>query len=429
MIYGTLLITDQFLLYATLAKYLYYLYHNSSKYISVHQHGFIKARSTTTNLVCFSQFVAEALDGHLQADVIYTDFSKAFDKLDHNILLNKLNRFGISDALIDLFKSYLHNRVQYVAYNGFKSSAYNATSGVPQGSVLGPLFFILFINDITDVIDVNILLYADDLKLYTTIHSSIDCIRLQNNLDVLNNWCRSNGLPLNIAKCNVLSFTLKSVPIIYDYGLEGVSLSRPDTFNDLGVTFDSKLSFIPHIHKMCLNASKTYGFISRNNRDFCYNTLKLLFYSFIRSRLEYAAVVWTPYYMRHTNYIENVQRKFLKLLSFKLDGVFPSRGVCHSDLLEKHDISSLQTRRDLHALVFLFKIVNNLLDSAEILGSLNFVVPRVSARTSHTFYLPTARTNIKKRSPLYNMCVLYNSRCINFDLFGGSITALKDIFV
>ena len=129
----------------------------------------MKGRSTTTNLICVTQFIAESFNMQSQTDIIYTDFSKAFDKLDHNLITHKLSAFGLSDSLVNFFKCYLSNRTQYVVSSGFKSVEYLVTSGVPQGSILGPLLFNIFLNDIVEVIDVNCLIYADDLKIFTTV--------------------------------------------------------------------------------------------------------------------------------------------------------------------------------------------------------------------------------------------------------------------
>ncbi|RYA69761.1 reverse transcriptase family protein, partial [Enterobacter cloacae complex sp. 2DZ2F20B] len=192
---------------------------NIRSLITVSQHGFVNGRSTTSNLCEFTQFVADNLDAKRQVDVAYTDFSKAFDKLDHGLLHVKLRNFGFSSALFDLISSYLSNRVQVVNYNGYESSKTVVSSGVPQGSILGPLFFVIYINDVVRDIKSNVLMYADDLKIFREVNSFEDCLSLQNDLHTFHNWSNSNLLPVNYAKCYIMSFTNKTSLISYGYTL------------------------------------------------------------------------------------------------------------------------------------------------------------------------------------------------------------------
>ena len=140
------------------------------------QHGFTSGKSTVTNLCMVAQYISENIDSNIQVDVVYTDFSKAFDRLDHGILLSKLPSFGFDDRLVKFIQDYLSDRSQYVQYRGYRSSDFTATSGVPQGSILGPLFFNIFINDITLKLTNSCLLYEDDLKIMRSVKSPEDCI-------------------------------------------------------------------------------------------------------------------------------------------------------------------------------------------------------------------------------------------------------------
>jgi Reverse transcriptase (RNA-dependent DNA polymerase) len=394
--------------------------------ISSSQHGFVKGRSTVTNLMSVTQHISNGLDLRKQTDVIYMDFSKAFDRLDHGILLQKLSTFGLSHQLLQLFVSYLQNRQQYVFYKGFKSVEYTATSGVPQGSILGPLLFNVFINDIIDVIDVNCLLYADDLKIFTYISSVDDCEKLSLSLMNVQKWCTENRLYLNITKCQVMSFSLKPNLLFYDYKIDETILHRPDIFVDLGVTFDSQLSFVPHINNAVTVALKAYGFIVRSSREFAnLPTLKTLYFAFVRTKLEYAAVVWSPGYQLHIDRLESVQRKFLKLLSFRTDNVYPIQGIPEGDLLERHNFQSLYSRRRSNAVICLFKLIHGQFDCCDLLQQLCFCLPRASSRSEGTFYLPTARTNVLKFSPLYVMCNLCNEFGGKLDIFSCKINNIK----
>lgn len=406
------------------------IYSHVSNAISPAQHGFMKKRSTISNLYCITQHLAETINQGSQTDVIYTDLSKAFDKINHSILLHKFDSFGFSAIFIKFFESYLTNRTQYVSLNGFKSLPIHATSGVPQGSVLGPLFFNIFINDIALALDCNYLVYADDLKIYTTITTVDDCNKLQVQLSKVYEWCSENHLSLNIGKCQVISYTTKTKPLHHTYRIGTSILNRPETFKDLGVTFDSKLSFRQHIQSITANSFKTLGFIIRCSRNISdIDAIKSLYYAFIRSRLEYASTIWSPNYNVHTNTLENIQRRFLKYLSFKLDNVYPPIGTPHAQLLEKFNFSSLHDRRTRGSLVFLHKVVHNDIDCTEIVQDLQLYVPKYSSRNPPTFYLPAQRTNALKFSPLHTMCNNYNLRQEQFDIFNSSRTAIKQLGV
>lgn len=402
------------------------IYPNIKNQLSIHQHGFVKGRSTTSNLICITQSISEAIDQRNQMDVIYTDFSKAFDTLDHAILLKKMSGFGFSHSLLVFFQSYLLGRKQYVAYSGFRSVEYLATSGVPQGSILGPLLFNLFINDIVDVIKVDCLLYADDLKLFRIIDSIADCNLLQNSLSNISDWCVQNKLNLNVPKCNVMSYTTKLAPITFNYSIDNVVLQRPETFKDLGVIFDKKLSFVAHINNINSEAFKTLGFLFRSSREFTNtDTLKILYFAFVRSKLEYASLVWNPYYVTHINNLEKVQRRFVKLLWFKSDGVYPSVGVPQQNLLNRFSMTTLENRRDCYTQIVLYNLIHNKIDCQEFLNRLQFFVPSLNTRIVQTFYLSTPRSNRLKFSPLFSMCHNYNKNCVKFDIFNCTVNAIK----
>lgn len=405
------------------------LYPSVSNLISEHQHGFMKRRSTTSNLLCITQYISEAIDQRKQTDVIYTDFSKAFDRLDHNILLNKLSDIGFSSSLLSFFHSYLSGRKNYVAYSGFRSVDFNATSGVPQGSILGPLLFNIFVNDIVNEIQVSFLIYADDLKIYTAISSLEDCTLLQHSLLNISNWCIKNKLMLNVLKCNVMSYTTKTSPIIFDYCVDNSLLQRPHTFVDLGVTFDKELTFLPHINNLVSTSFKTLGFLIRTSQDFSNaNTLKILYFAFVRSKLDYASLVWNPHYRYYVDSIEKIQRRFLKLLWYKSDGVYPTVGFPQQELLVRFSMTTLDRRRELNSQVFLYKILHSQIDCHELLSKLKFRVPTLNSRRSQTFYLSIPHSNVLKFSPLFFMCENYNKNCEQFDIFFCSLNDIKQIY-
>lgn len=183
------------------------IYSYVSHSIIPQQHGFVKERSTVTNLTSFSGFLLNNMGQGRQVDVVYTDFSKAFDKVEHSILLSKLYSFDFTDFFIKWFSSYLKDRFLSVRVNSDYSLSFCATSGVPQGSHLGPLLFLLQINDIADsIMHCVYLLYADDLKIFRIITSENDCKLVQADINNLLKWSIDNKLSLNPKKCSVISF-------------------------------------------------------------------------------------------------------------------------------------------------------------------------------------------------------------------------------
>lgn len=402
-----------------------HIYNSSHHYLSAHQHGFMKKRSTNTNLVLFTQFTSEILDHRGQVDALYLDFKKAFDQIDLYILLNKLSRFGICDHLLLLFKTYLFDRKNFVTHRNFKSKPIIPASGVPQGSNLGPLLFLIFIDDITNIIDSNKLLYADDIKIFRQINSLSDCQILQRDIDNILLWCKENNLDLNVSKCNVVRFTRKKLIINFEYKINDFVLSSLETVRDLGVIFDSKLMFADHINSIVSNCFRTLGFVCRNCRDFSNaKTLIILYLSLIRSRLEYCAVVWSPIYNIYILDLENVQRRFLKFVSYFVDGVYPDRGIDNNLLLMRFDVQSLQVRRNSLFLKFLYGLLHNKIDCPFLLCQLNFKVPRLESRSTDVFYCRQSRSNLLDKSPISQMCSIFNSINGNVDIYFDSINRI-----
>ena len=396
--------------------------------INLEQHGFINNRSTVTNLACFLQYAHHTIGDKQQLDVVYTDFSKAFDKMDHGILCRKMHLIGFHPKLIQFFQSYLHNRQQFVAYNGYLSDRFVAVSGAPQGSNLAPLLFSIFINDITCGVSSKVLMFADDLKIFRVIRSYDDCVLLQEDLQTISMWCATNKLPLNTKKCKKITISLKSNEIPFDYTLEDNSLEHSDCVRDLGVYIDKKLNFNYHINEITQNALKTLGFLIRSTHHFCnHASLITLYNTLVKPKLDYATVVWSPIYNSSIDKLEYVQRRFLKYLSFKVDGVYPQRGANHLQLLNRFEFLSLKNVRILRSLIFLYKLCNNMIDSPGLLHQLNFLVPTANTRSQNVFYPNTPNTNLASKAPLHQACLHLNdiNSRVGIDMFHCTITVFK----
>ena len=235
-------------------------------------------------------------------------------------------------------------------------------------------------------------------------------------------WGDINKLFFNISKCNVMSFTKRKTPIVFPYTINNMLLNRPALITDLGVTFDSQLSFVPHVSKVVSSCFKTYGFIVRNTKQFNdSSTLILLFKFFVSSKLEYASVVWFPSYNTHIVSLERVQRKFLRFLCYREDGIYPVIGVSHKALLDRFNFFSCLDRVTCARCLFLAKLLRGDIDAPEILSKvpINANIRTKRLRQTSIFYLPAARTNVALFSPLHKMCALVNVNK-NFDIFADS---------
>lgn len=386
-----------------------YLIHHILTHISDIQHGFLPKRSVNTNLLNFTSFVSSGLDSGVQTDSIFLDLAKAFDRVDHLILLKKLHYYGLSNSLIKLFTSYLINRKQYVYFNGHISSVFNVESGVPQGSNLGPTLFLIMINDIGNYITSSkALLFADDLKLFNNILSGVDCQHLQNDINNVVRWSIENKMSFNTSKCYVMTFSRTSNVFEFNYKINGNLISRVNKIKDLGVYFDSSLSFNYHIDHCISSATKIMGLIFRLGVTFQnVDTLKTLFRSLVRSRLECSAVIWNTINITQEDALERVQKKFLRFLYYKSFNIYTYL-VPYSELLEMFGFESLSRRRGLQELLFLYKLVHGMVYDPISLASICFRVPIFHSRSKLLFSLPYSRTLAHAGSPLFRMMRLYN---------------------
>lgn len=385
--------------------------------ISPNQHGFMPGRSTTTNLAVFNHFCIHSFLSHYQVDVVYTDFAKAFDKVCHNALLAKLKKIGFHSFILNWIRSYLNGRMYRVECNSYFSSPYLATSGLPQGSALGPLLFILFINDIGNQIkNSEFLLFADDLKVFKSVNSVLDSEFLQNDLCRIGEWCSRNALPLNLSKCFTVTYSKRHNNLLSSYSINSNNLPCKNEALDLGVMFDTKFLFIDHINYIVPKAYAMYGFIKRNTAQFSDPyTLLSLFFSFVRSKLEYASFIWNPTGSIHIHRLERIQKKFLSyaLKSLNFSHPVPS----YPAKCRLVHLSTLQDRRTAFALIFIFDLITAKIDCPSLLSRVNFAVPGRHLRDFEPFYIPVLRTNYALNEPLCRALIFYNSLppCMRLD--------------
>lgn len=319
-----------------------------------HQHGFMKYRSTATNLISFTEYITENIKDGDQVDCIFTDFSKCFDQLNHEILITKLKSVGIGGSLLDWLASFHKNRKQIVkirAYSKsdhtnnnpsleiFKSNPIHVPSGCIQGGHLSGILFLCYINDIVRILPPNVRgwLYAHDFKLAMRVRSGEDVNQLQEVVRRLNRWCDANLMKLNLEKCKIMTFHTNRKPILANYNIDNVSLSRVYEIKDLGVTFESNLKFNNHFSNIKNKSQRMLGLLYRHTRDFRNpNTLINLYNSYVRSNLEYCCTVWSPQYATHINRLESIQHKFLKMLAYKTFNVIVDHN--YEEIMSKYNI-------------------------------------------------------------------------------------------
>ena len=240
-------------------------YDHVSPFLTERQHSFVKSRSCETQLILTHHQWATALDQGRQVDVVCLDFSKAFDKVNHVVLLQKLCNFGITGSLLQWCESYLSNRRQRVVLDGISSSWSNVSSGVPQGSFLVPLFFVIFISDLPEVVlpGSTIALYADDCKCSRIIDTVGDLELFQRDLDSLHWWSVRNFMNFNVKKCKIMEITKKIQPLTSSFLLENSELEDVKEFQDLGIITNYHLSWNPHIDHVVSKANRMFCLIKR----------------------------------------------------------------------------------------------------------------------------------------------------------------------
>lgn len=317
-------------------------------YIFSGQHGFIKGKSTTTQLLeCLNDWT-ELLDTGCFVDILYIDIAKAFDSVSHVKLLSKIRKYGIAGSAYEWIKAFLSNRRQKVIINNVESREIPVTSGVPQGSVLGPVLFSIYINDLSlSIENAMVKLFADDCKLYVAFNSSTSS-NLQTEIDNLVLWAKRSQLSIAFSKCAVVHLG-KSNPK-HTYLFDDKPITSVASVSDLGVTIDNELKFHQHCSKIASSASVMASLIFRAFLSTDINFRMQLFKTFVRPKLEYSSQVWNPHYKMDIDKIEGVQRRFTKRLLPNMS--YPER-------LNTLKIRSLEYRRVEADLILVFKILTS----------------------------------------------------------------------
>ena len=329
----------------------------TNNFLSKNQHGFISRRSCTTNLLATLDTWSEWLDLGFPVDAIYLDFSKAFDSVPHMRLLEKLKSYGIGGALLEWIKDFLVGRRQRVCVNGSFSSWSAVTSGVPQGSCLGPVLFVVYINDLPDVINSLCEMYADDTKVFSPVDKIELKEKIQADLDNLIQWADKWQLCFNADKCHVLHLGHNNPKHLYYMKRHGseerVELESTVAEKDLGVQVDPELKFQKHIETQVKKANKLVGLIRRSFTYLDKDCMRQLFTALVRPHLEFANVAWHPRYQKDIELIESVQRRATKCIPGMKDMSYEQR-------LKAMKLPTLKYRRKRGDLIEAYKYTHDM---------------------------------------------------------------------
>ena len=369
------------------------------------QYGFRSKRSGDVQLLQLYHDLAYGVHRKHQTDLAIMDFAKAFDTVPHKRLLYKLEWYGINGKVNNWVKAFLSDRVQRVVVDGFHSDLAAVTSGVPQGSVLGPCLFLFYINDLPDYTNhTTVRLFADDCILYRVVKNTNDCMLLQEDLLGLERWEADWLMSFNAGKCSIMSATLKLQRLDFDYRLHGEILERCDNSKYLGVTIQSNLQWDDHIGNICKKASRTLGVIRRNLQVSSKDLKERAYLSLVRPQLEYSCTVWDPYKKKNIAELDSIQRRAAR---YVFNRYHQTSHV--SEMLEELGWESLQSRRTKLKMCMAYKGFNDLC-SLPLRNYVNFA--SVSTRNkAHQFavIVPYARVDAYKFSFVPNFGTHWNT--------------------
>ena len=345
------------------------------------QHGFRAKRSTVTQLITTIHDLVKTIQDNKSVRAAILDSSKAFDKVPHQRLLRKLEYFGVRKNLLKWFESFLIGRTQSVICDGSQSKSIMVTSGVPQGTVLGPLLFLLYVNDLAANLQSSVRLFADDALLYGIISNEDDCNRLQADLFGLERWQDRRQMKFNPSKCKIICISTKKSPPLKEYVFSGSELDQVDSVSYLGVTLTNNLKWSQHVSSISSKASKVLGVIKGNFWNCPRSVKETAYTTLVRPKLlEYGCEAWDPHFKKDISSLERAQRKAARFCS---NNYQPTDSV--TGMLRHLGWFSLETRGTIARLNLMYKICHGTVD----IDKNSYLRPhsncRVKTRSSHDY--------------------------------------------
>ena len=370
------------------------------------QHGFRKNRNCLTQLLEHYVKVLESLEKGLVVDVIYLDFAKAFDKVDHGLVIKKAEALGIKGDMLNWLKEFLTNRKQIVLVNGFPSEERNVLSGVPQGTVLGPLLFLIMINDMPEYIKFcDISSFADDTKIIKTISCQEDSNDMQKDIDNAENYTKDNNLVLNCEKFAHIRYDpldkLKNEHISYKTQ-DQKPIETKKSVKDLGIIMSSNMKFIEHINTLEIKCRQLIGWILRTFKSREILPMLTLWKSLVITRLDYCSQLWSPYKAGEIQKLEGLQRTFTSYIK-------EVNSLDYWDRLKALKLYSIERRFERYLIVYIWKIIEQ-----KVCNPDNIKCTEIHSRTGRKIslnHLPNTACALK--TIIYNSPINKSKRLFN----------------
>ena len=372
-----------------------YNFLESQNIISPTQFGFRQNHSTEHALIYFIDFVTKSLEDGKHAIGVYLDVKKAFDSVNHTILKRKLYKYGMRGKCAELLENYLQDRTQRVKIGDHLSHPRKLTCGIPQGSVLGPLLFIIYINDLNNISNkLNIITFADDTNLFLS-NKEFECLEsnMNNELKRVKTWFESNKLKLNTEKTCYQVYTKHNSSVAPKIMINDISIKCSPTVKFLGLHVDSQLTFKEHIKKLCTKLCQIAGIISRSRWYLSQNYRLLLYNTLVLPHLNYCCLIWGINFKSNLNCILMIQKRIARTIL----GLNYRDSVTHR--FKDIDILSIYNIVIYKAIVFAYKHLNNF--QPTILRELLIERAPNITRNHDTFDIPFTRHTYRRHTPKF----------------------------
>ena len=369
----------------------------SKSILSEYQFGFQKGLSTFDALNALTSDLYSALDKHKSAICIFIDFQKAFDTVNHELLIKKMNHYGIRGSVLNWFVSYLSNRTQSVSYNNASSLPLPVTHGVPQGSILGPILFLVYINDMSNSFSkLKVILFADDSSLYLIGSDLIAMVHQANTeLDSFYEWVLCNRLSIHLDKTKYLILTNKKYDFVPPLFINFDLIQRTECHKALGVILDDKLSFKSHIQSVCQKLSRSVSLFYNLKNYAPLSVLLTIYYAHVHPHLSYCLALFGSTYPTHLQSLFIIQKKIIRLVT-------KQPALSHTnDLFKQTKILKLFDMIKLEIAVFMYKNINS--------GMFQTLLHNYNTRFRQNLVAPNHELAIFEKCLAYNGPHLWNT--------------------